>query len=66
MEVQHIFRTGAFVQIVDILGDNVDVELFLEIYKPEVACVGTGVDKFAAAGVIEFVNQRRVARKAFV
>ena len=64
VEVEHLRRAGAFVQIVDVLGDDLHVEILLQVNQAEVAGVGLRVDQLVAALIIELVDERGVAAVA--
>lgn len=63
MKMKDVGATGAFVKVVDILGDYTDIEILFQIYKREVSDVGLYLGKLGASVVVEIMNESRVALK---
>ena len=57
VQMRHTGRTGAFVQVVYILGDDLDVEIRLQSRDGQMSRIGTGRQHLAAAFVVKFDHQ---------
>ena len=64
MHVDHLRRARPFVQIVDVLGDERHLMRAGEVSQREMGGIGGGTQKVLAPGIIEIMDQRRVAGKA--
>jgi hypothetical protein len=60
VKVEDASAAGTFVEIVNILGDDVDVEVLLQPGETEVGGVGLGFGDVAAPHIIKVENQRRI------
>ena len=63
VQMRHTGRTGAFVQVVYILGDDLDVEIRLQSRDGQMSRIGTGRQHLAAAFVVKFNHQPAIARQ---
>ena len=57
VEMEHAVRSCAFVEVVDVLGNDGDVVVLLKVYKSLVSGIRTGVEQLPAAGVVETVDK---------
>src|SRR5580698_5703378 len=60
VQVEHAGTAGAFVEVVNILGDDVDVEVLFQLGKAAVGSVGFGFGDVAAPHIIEVEDKRRI------
>ena len=65
MQVQHAAAAGAFVQVVDVLGDDADAVVFFQIRQCLMRGVRHGGGGGAAALVVKTDDGLRVAREGF-
>ena len=52
VEVEHMARPGALVEVVDVLGDDIDIIVFLELDEGLVGAVGHGLELGVAAETV--------------
>jgi len=64
MEVEYIAAAGALVEVIDILGDDIYVIPFFELYECFMGCVGHAVEEAFAPLAVKAVDQRGVARES--
>ena len=66
VEVEHVGAASLLVEVVDILGDDVDIVFLFKAHELAVAFVGFDREELAAAFVVEVEYQFRVAEVGFV
>ena len=54
VQVEYLRAAGPLMKVVDVLGDDVNVEQFFQAGQREVAFVGSGLDDLLTALVVEF------------
>ena len=54
VQVEYLRAAGPLMKVVDVLGDDVNVEQFFQAGQREVAFVGSGLDDLPTALVVEF------------
>ena len=59
--MHNLGAAGAFVEVIDILGDDTHVEMLLEFMQDLMGAVGLYSTELAAAFVIELMYERRIA-----
>ena len=64
VEVQHVLRPGAFVEVIDVLRYDVHVVVLFQVHERAVGGVGLRVEELAAAFVVEAVDEGRVLAEA--
>ena len=65
VQVKHLRAAGPLVQVVNVLGDDVNVEQLFETGQREVTFVGTGLDDLPTALVVKFQDELRMGGEAF-
>ena len=65
VQVKHLRAIGPLVQVVNVLGDDVNLEQLFETGQREVTFVGSGIDDLPTALVVEFQDELRMGGEAF-
>jgi len=56
MQMQHVFTFGAFVQIINVLGDNLHIELFFQFFQAQMRGIRLFAQHLLAPHVVKFDN----------
>ena len=64
VEMKHILAACSFMEIVDILGNDICIIPFFKLDKPEMAGVRVRLDEFATPRIIEIMDKLRIAAEA--
>ena len=61
MQMDHIAAAGLFMQVIDILCNDMNVKVLFQFSQSDMSCVGLGVEQFPASLVVEVEDQFRVS-----
>ena len=61
VKMQHMAASCNFMQVVDVLGDYIHVVILFKLDQAEMACIRSCFQEVFAPGIIELMDEPRVA-----